>query len=117
RSGEDVIFVRDTAKADEPIEGIETSPRASRDFLYRAALMFSARANMFVANGPSLLAWYSDVPFLNFKLLCPEEPEWGPGKPAFWHRHGMAPGDQLPWTAPTQRLVWEEDELKNIERN
>src|SRR5262245_44766191 len=44
--GEDVVFVRDTARADEPIAGFDTAPRASRELLFRAALMAQAKANL-----------------------------------------------------------------------
>ncbi len=114
--GEDVIFVRDTAKADEPIEGFVTSRIAAKDVLFRAALMAQAKANLFVANGPCVLSWFSDVPFLNFRQLCPEHPEWGAGRPEYWIKNGLIPGDQLPWCKPTQRLTWCDDEYKNIER-
>ncbi len=115
-TNDDVIFVRDTAKADEPMHGFNTCPRASKDLLFRAALMMQARANLLVANGPCVLPWFSDVPFLNFRQLCPEHPDWGAGRPEYWINNGLFPGDQLPWCKPTQRLTWCDDEYKNIER-
>lgn len=114
--GEDVIFVRDTAKADEPIEGFETCPRASRDLLFRAALMAQAKANLHVANGPCMLSFYSDVPFLNFKQLCPEHPDYWPGQAGWWRLTGLEVGEQFPWLNPTQRLTWTDDSYENIVR-
>jgi hypothetical protein len=112
--GDDVIFVRDTAKADEPIEGFETSPKASRGLMYRAALMQRARCNLMVANGPWVLALYSSSPWLNFGALRPHL-NWSPGHPEWWERHmGCPVGSQFPWAMQNQRMVWGDDTLENI---
>ena len=81
RSKQDCIFVRDTANADEPIEGFENCPRAAKDFLYRAALMRHARCNLLVANGPWMLALYSPTPWLMFGAIRPEMSGLAPGRP------------------------------------
>jgi hypothetical protein len=114
--GEDVIFVRDTKTADEPIDGFETSPRASRDLLFRAALMFQAKACLHVANGPMMIPLYSDIPWLSFKPLCPQEPAYGAGQERYWRRQKIDIGGQFPWSLPTQRMIWENDDYENIER-
>lgn len=115
--GEDVVFVRDTATADEPLDGFETCPRASKELLFRAALMEQAKCNLLVANGPVMLAWYGTAPFMNFKLLCPEEPDYRAGRPAWWEgRIRVSVGEQLPWARPTQRLEWKSDTYDEITR-
>lgn len=113
---EDFIFVRDTAKADEPIEGFETCPRASKDLWFRLALMHSARCNMFVSNGPWVLMLYSPSPWLCFGQLHPEIPEWRPGHPDWWsNMMGVPEGGQFPWSHVNQRLIWRPDTLESIE--
>lgn len=116
KAGEDVVFVRDTHKANDQLGSIETCPLASKDILFRAALMQSAKANLHVANGPCMLSFYSDVPFLNFKQLCPEHPEYRPGQPEWWRANGLEVGEQFPWSSPTQRLTWTDDSYDNIVR-
>jgi hypothetical protein len=112
--GEDVIFVRDTAKADEPIEGFETSPRASRDICYRAAMMRHAKCNLMMANGPWILALYSMSPWLNFGAIRVNL-DWAPGHPSWWERNmGISVGTQFPWSMQNQRMVWGNDTLENI---
>ncbi len=114
--GEDVVFVRDTAKADEPIEGFETCPRASRDVLFRAALMAQAKANLLVASGPSAIAQYLDVPWLMFKVLVPALPDYKPGRPEWWEGLlGAKVGTQFPWGDARHAIVWGEDSRENIE--
>ena len=115
--GEDVIFVRDTVKADEPLDGFETCPRASKELWYRAALMRIAKCNMMVANGPWVLNLYSPCPWLNFGALRPELPTWKPGQPEWWTQQmGVQPGNQFPWSHINQRMIWEHDTLKSIQK-
>lgn len=111
---EDVIFVRDTAKADEPLP-FETCPRASKDFLFRAALMSLARCNFLVSNGPALIVEYLDVPWLMFAPLRPDL-DYLPMHEDWWIQNvGVAPGDQFPWAQDNQRIVWEHDTFEAIE--
>lgn len=111
---EDVIFVRDTAKADEPLP-FETCPRASKDFLFRAALMSLARCNLLVGNGPALLVEYLDAPWLMFNPVRPEL-DYRPVQAEWWIRNvGLMPGDQFPWAKANQRIVWEPDTLESIQ--
>jgi hypothetical protein len=114
-SGEDVIFVRDTAKADEPLPGFETCPRASQDLYFRTILMRLARCNLMVSNGPWILTLYSPSPWLCFGQLHPEIPDWRPGRPEWWnHQMGVPEGGQFPWSHPNQRLIWRDDSLESI---
>ncbi len=116
-SGEDVVFVRDTAKADESLPGFETCPRASRDLHYRAALMRAASCNLMVSCGPWVLALYSPTPWLSFGQLHPEIPKWLPGAAWWWTRFmGVGEGEQFPWAHECQRLIWKDDSLRNIQK-
>lgn len=114
--GEHVIFVRDYAKADEDITGFETFPAASKDFLVRAALYENAKCNLFVSNGPATISLFGSRPFLQF-IHCEESeagtypqntPQW------WWLNHGISKGQQFPWSAPDQRIVWAPDTYENI---
>ena len=113
--GEDVIFVRDTSKADEPLDGFETCPRASKDLWFRLALMHLARCNLMVGNGPWVLTLYSPSPWLCFGQLHPEIPDYKPGHPDWWaNQMGVPEGGQFPWSHENQRLIWRDDSLESI---
>ncbi|HXE55517.1 MAG TPA: hypothetical protein VN541_21010, partial [Tepidisphaeraceae bacterium] len=109
--GHPVVFVRDTEKADEPLEGFRTFPQASRDVRVRLALYRRALVNMFVGNGPGELALIStDIPYIMFNIVVKE---WGnAGTPEFFEAFtGVKIGGQFPWATPNQRLVWAPDDL------
>jgi hypothetical protein len=112
--GERVLFVRDTAKADEAIPGWPTCPEASKDLLYRVALYKSAKCNIFTSNGPATLAWMLPNPWILFQQLnnsSDYQPEWEAG----WRRFvGTEPYKQLPWATENQRIVWERPKLENM---
>lgn len=114
--GEYVIFVRDYAHADEPIVGFETMPEASKNFLGRGALYESAKCNLFVSNGPATLGVFGTRPWLQFVDVTTDEkylqnrPDW------WWLHHGLSKGEQLPWSAPNQRIIWEPDTYEGMVR-
>lgn len=114
-AGERVIFVRDTAKANEPIDDFEFCPPASTDLHMRVALYEQAKVNLFVANGPSVLAHFMDRPWLTFVPIEEEESPYLANRPSFWRMHvGIDVGEQYPWSQPDQRLVWKRDDYKTI---
>jgi hypothetical protein len=113
--GERVIFLRDTAKAHEPLDGFETCAEASIDLHCRLALYEAAKINLFVSNGPSSLGLYSKWPWLTF--IKPESDGHGyaPATPSFWRDNfGVEMGSQYPWTADDQRIVWSTDDYENL---
>lgn len=113
--GEHVIFVRDTAKAGEPLEGYRTYPPGSSDLQERMWLYATAKANLFVSNGPVALAVFSDRPWLQFVALEPDGSGYAPDTALFWKKHhGIAPGEQYPWSSPKQRMVWAPATYENI---
>lgn len=109
--GHPVVFVRDTAKADEPLP-VLTCPAASKDVQARAALYQQAKCNLFTSNGTFSLGLFGSAPYLMFKPLCPgttaTTPEW-------WaNQIGIAPGTQAPWATDSQKIVWADDTPENI---
>lgn len=111
KRGEHVIFVRDYAKADEDIAGFDTMPVASRDLLVRAALYEHAKCNFFVSNGPATLGLFGSRPWIQF-IECRDDEIYLQNTPQWWFlNHGIVPGEQFPWCAPNQRIVWKPDTL------
>ena len=112
--GEDVIIVRDTSKADEPIESYRTFPESSKNILTRAALYENAKCNCFVANGPFGLACYSQVPWLMWALVNDEQPD-GFNRPDYWNKFmGLNEHMQLPWSSDKQKMVFKRDKFDNL---
>lgn len=114
-----VVFVRDTAKADQPlIDGpftFETCPEASEDADKRLALYRAAKINLFVGNGPMMLAALSpDIPYIAFIKPDPDYPCYQ----GDWYRqfHGIAYGEQWPWAGRNQRMIFAADSFDNIVR-
>jgi hypothetical protein len=115
REGERVIFVRDTARAAQRLWNFETCPAASLDLHMRAALYEQAKANLFVSNGPNTLALFGERPWLDFVQMEPPESVYYANTPLFWETHvGVKVGEQLPWSKPNQRIVWQSDTYENI---
>ncbi len=108
--GYDVVFVRDTAKAEETMDPFPINPAASVDLEHRAALYRSAYCNMFVSNGPAYFAMVLDAPAI---ILRPCNDELGSCYSRNYMRdRGLS--DQLPNCPPHQRIVWEDDNYYNI---
>jgi hypothetical protein len=114
--GEHVIFIRDTAKATEPLPGFMTYPLASVDLGERFSLYEAAKANLFVSNGPGGFAIFaSRRPFLMFTPIEDEGCDFIANTPWFWkHKNGVEMGDQYPWFAEDQRIIWELDTYESI---
>ena len=109
--GEAVIFVRDTDKAEERLVDFQTCPKASRDLDVRMSLYENAKANLFVQNGPAGLAWYSKAPWLQFEDAGNDSVF----TPLWWKMsQGINPGEQFPWSAENQRMVWKSDTYENL---
>lgn len=112
--GEKVIFVRDTAKADIPIDGFETCPEASRDIGIRLALYEKSKCSMFAANGPWNMAVFADFPWLMINEALVSDP-FDFNTPEGWKTHnGISVGEQLPWSRADQRIIWKKDTYDNM---
>lgn len=115
RAGEKVVFVRDTAKAFDGLEGLSTFPKASLDLPTRVALYEQAKVNMFVSNGPGGLAIFSGSPYVYLTNVKTEYNMYEPNSVEWWSReHGLEPGDQWPWATPEQITVWANDDYETI---
>lgn len=109
KEGERVIVVRDTFRADVPLEGLTTCPEASRDVETRLALYNGAKLNICGATGPGELLKFGDRPYL---IFADDDERYDPR----WYEaaQGIKLGEQFPWQLPTQRLVWGEPTFENI---
>jgi hypothetical protein len=113
--GERVIFVRDTARAHDLINGFESSIYAPTDLHYRAALYQGAAMNLFVSNGPATLAYFSDWRWMMFLKIEPDGHAYAPNTPKFWREEfGMEVGEQFPWARADQRIIWKGDSYENL---
>ncbi len=112
--GELVTFVRDTAKAEEPISGFPTSPFASINIDARCALYEAAKCNLFVSNGPHCLALFGTKPWMAF-FEVNEADKFIAHRPSWWHNDcGIDAGEQFPWCSPKQRFIWKCDKFENM---
>lgn len=106
RQGHRIIFIRDTAKASEPIDGFETSPAASVNLFSRAALYAGAAANLFINNGPAWLCWFLGAPCLIFRMVSPDAPC---SSQEYFAACGLPPGGQPAYAKRGQRIIWHDD--------
>ena len=115
--GQKVIFVRDTAKAEQQLAGEMTMPDASKHLLVRAALYEQAKCNLFVSNGPAMLPVFMDCPWLMVNALTDERSDFTVNTTLGWEKStGIPAGGQWPWAKPNQRIVWQEDKFEHIRR-
>jgi len=111
--GERVIFIRDTDYARERLEGYRICTAASTDIHRRLALYEAAKCNLFVSNGPWMLALHGSRPWLMFVETNPMSPFF-PETPQFWTQWHGVHGEQFPWSLPTQQIIWKRDNAENI---
>lgn len=113
--GEKVVFIRDTAKADEPLDGFTTWPEASRDLHCRMAAYQEAKSSLMLSNGPIALCQFSSVPWIEFIPVLPPGSNYEPSTGLFLRNHqGIDVGEQYSWAADNQRIVWKSDTLENL---
>jgi hypothetical protein len=109
--GENVIVLRDTRTANEPLQGFATCPIASYDTQFRKGLYEHAKMNFCVANGPGVLLTYSESPHCYFVNLKPgdnnDERTWSINM-------GMGYGNQWPWATSSQHMIWQQDHYENL---
>lgn len=114
--GHQVVFVRDTAKAMQPLLNYATCPRAAVDLDLRLALYESAKVNLFVSNGPFNLGLYGTAPWICFQDANAQD-SFYPNSPEWWNKcAGINIGDQYPWSYEKQKLVWAKDTYENISK-
>ena len=114
QKGEEVIFLRDTRYADEPLGEFTTYPEASKDLDLRTALYEASKLNMFVGNGPWVIALFGKSPWMMFAKPDIDDPCF-PNTPAgFKYYAGLTTGEQYSWATPDQRIVWEADTYETM---
>jgi hypothetical protein len=113
--GEQVVFVRDTNKAEEILDGEMIYPAASRNLEVRVALYQAAKHNFFIANGPGALAAFTGAPMCMFIAPEPDDSAYFPNGAKFWKdQMGIVIGGQYPWARPDQRIFWQQDTCANM---
>jgi hypothetical protein len=95
--GEKVIFIRDFARAKEPIAGFDYSPVAATNLKIRMTCYQVAKMNFFVSNGPAMLCFFSKAPYCTFMT-----------------HYAGAYGPQRPWAGKDQRMVYQLDTYENL---
>jgi hypothetical protein len=72
----------------------------------RIAIYELASLNIGVNNGNMAVNYFSRRPYLSIKMLPPG------GRSAGWieGKHGLKVGDQMPWAAKNQRIVWNDSD-------
>ncbi len=109
-----VVFIRDTATCHLEFPW-RTYPRASENAYIRAATYQLALCNLFTSGGAVAWAVYSDAPYMIFKLLLDNLPDWEMSKPTGWKDEAhIEPGQDFPWARPNQRLIWKQDNFEDI---
>lgn len=80
----------------------------------RLALYERAAMNFGVQNGPMALCQFSAAPYLQFGCGGHLREGFAENWAKHWRDFGLAEGDQLPWAAENQRLVYAPDSAANI---
>lgn len=111
RQGWRVIFVRDTSKADKPIDDFEIDPTASRSILHRAVLYQKASLNLFTNNGPAWMCLYMGASCMIFRMTALNAPC---ANENYFRHHGWRRGEPWPNLAARQHVSWEPDKFAPI---
>jgi hypothetical protein len=67
----------------------------------------NAEMNFFVNNGPAIMCYLSNIPYLSFFKWHDRE---------YHIKHGFPEGAQFPWARKSQRILWETDSYDNLMR-
>lgn len=96
------------------LEECETQPLAVEE---RMAIYANAKMNLAVGNGPMVLCWLSEAPYLTFQLPKPpgSEKEYD-SLVAQWERLGFPVGSQLSFRNSMQEIVWGPDDFDLIKQ-
>jgi hypothetical protein len=112
RLGFEVIVIRDTAHADEPLANLTTDSDASHRLERRACLYRSAACNLGINNGPMWFCMALDAPTVIMRPATEgaNHVSGAAGLESF----GIKRGRDLPRAPKHQRLVWADDTRDNI---
>lgn len=92
------------------LEECENQPLAVEE---RMAIYANAKMNLAVGNGPMVLCWLSDAPYLTFQLPNGPKDEYD-ALVAQWGRLGFPVGSQLSFRNSMQEIVWGPDDADLI---
>jgi hypothetical protein len=81
------------------------------DVEVRHALYMAAHVSIGVANGPPMLAFFSDAPTLMVKPLT--NGHWETSSD-YWQQQGIPVGSQPRWFTHKQRIIWKQDTLDTL---
>lgn len=112
------IFIPDTEAvlcgAPTRVDGFPVLALAALSIGFRAAAYQESWLNMLANGGPYTLCLYNArARFSMFKLLVPGIMT---ASSEYHMANGLVPGTQLPFAGPLQRLVWDDDSLKALEK-
>jgi uncharacterized Rossmann fold enzyme len=110
-NGKRVVFIRDTARAGDDLDGFECDHLAAVDLKARARLYASAELNIGIANGPMGLAMGFPVKTIMMRLYSPDAPCVSEN---YYEACGLKRGYQFGRT--DIRLSYEDDRAENIIR-
>lgn len=97
------------------LEECETQPLALEE---RMAIYANAKMNLAVGNGPMVLCWLSEAPYLSFQLPKPEGSEEKYKKLVDqWERLKFPIGSQLSFRNSMQEIVWGPDDFEVIKEH
>ena len=94
------------------IKECESQPLALE---YRMALYTHAKMNLGVGNGPLVLCWLSEAPYLSFQLphRAGREAQYD-ALVAQWERLGFPVGSQLSFRTAAQEIIWGPDDFETV---
>ena len=103
------------AKRGEEVIVLEECERTPLDLEERMAIYCQAKMNLSVGNGPMVLCWLSEAPYLSFQMPKPVgfEKEYAQLEEQ-WTRLGFPVGSQLSFRGPMQEIVWGPDDFDLI---
>lgn len=105
------------SKRGERVIVLEECERNPLDLEERMAIYANAKMNLAVGNGPMVMCWLSDAPYLSFQLPKPpgHEKEYDQLVDQ-WKRLGFPVGSQLSFRGPRQEIVWGPDDFELIKQ-
>ena len=99
----------------EKVVVLEESEHQPMSLEYRMAIYSNAKMNLAVGNGPMVMCWLSEAPYLSFQLPKPKghDPQYD-SLVRQWMKMGFPVGSQLPWKTEKQEIVWGPDDFEAV---
>lgn len=110
-----IAWLKDRGENVMILEECEMQPLALEN---RMAIYAQAKMNLAVGNGPMVLCWLSDAPYLSFQLPKPEgKDEKYAELVAQWDRMKFPVGSQLSFRVANQEIVWGPDDFETVTKH